>query len=60
MKKTNHLSLAQLVKNIETVAKQVPIGSLWVHYKNPDKYYRIVDLVIDEATDEVAVLYQGE
>lgn len=58
MKDTNHLSLEHLAKNIEIVEKHIPIGSSWVHYKNPDKHYHIMDLVIDEASDEVTVLYQ--
>ncbi len=48
-----------LRKEIEEGKKQVPVGSLWGHFKNPDKYYKIVDLVIIEETDEVGVLYKS-
>lgn len=59
MKKTNHISLEQLAMNIDDVSKVIPLWSLWFHYKNSEKRYRIVDLVIDEASDEVSVVYQG-
>lgn len=36
----------------------IPIGSKWKHRKKPDVHYTICDLVIDEATDMVAVIYE--
>ncbi len=54
-----HKSPDVLKNEIEEGKKQVPIGSLWGHFKNPDKYYEIVDLVIMEETDEVGVAYRS-
>ncbi len=36
----------------------IPIGSKWTHRKKPDALYTVCDLVIDEATDMVSVIYE--
>ena len=60
MTKTNHISLEQCAEKIEMISRDVPVGSWRVHWKNPDKPYRITNIVIDEATDEVAIVYQWQ
>lgn len=54
-----HKAPEVLRKEIEEGKKQVPVGSLWGHFKHPDNYYEIIDLVIIEDTDEVGVLYKS-
>lgn len=54
-----HKSPEVLRNEIEEGKKQVPIGSFWSHFKNPDKYYEIVDIVVMEETDEVGVAYRS-
>lgn len=60
MADSGHKSEEQLVRDLAQAAEQVPVGANYVHYKQPDWEYRyqIVDHVILEATDEVAVLYR--
>jgi hypothetical protein len=48
-----------LRQEIEEGKKQAPIGSLWAHFKSPDKYYEVVDLIIYEDTGEVDVVYKS-
>ncbi len=55
-----HVSLEELAKQLAAAAKEVEIGSLYVHYKDPTKKYRITGLVVLEATDEVAVVYEAQ
>ncbi len=53
-----HLSIDELKVLLSTYAVKIPIGSVWTHRKKPDVYYIICDLVIDEATDAIAVIYE--
>lgn len=48
-----------LRKEISDAQVQIPVGSLWGHFKNPDHHYEITGFVIIEETDEVGVLYKS-
>ena len=56
MVQVDHRPLSVLAGYLTAASRQVEVGGLYAHYKNPDKPY-VSDLVILEATDEVAVLY---
>lgn len=49
--------LKSLLQEAETLVK---VGGRYFHYKNPDKFYTVLDLVIIEATVEVGVVYRAE
>lgn len=51
------LELKSLLQEAETL---VQIGGRYFHYKNPDKFYTVLDLVIIEATEEVGVVYRAD
>ena len=53
-----HLSYEALKELLMTCAQTIPIGSVWTHWKKSDVQYVISDLVIDEATDSVSVIYE--
>jgi hypothetical protein len=53
-----HLSREELKEILEKYGQLIPIGSKWVHWKKPDAHYIVRDLVIDEATDGVSVIYE--
>ncbi len=50
------LSEAELLERLTEAAKLVTVGAEYIHYKN--KPYRVIDLVILEATNEICVVYQ--
>ena len=52
------LSEQTLVDMLAETAEQVTVGAEYRHYKN--KTYRVLDLAILEATNEVSVIYQAQ
>lgn len=55
-----HLSYQELSSHIQEVHLIVPVWSSRAHYKHPDVFYVIRDIVIDEKTDTPAIVYQKE
>lgn len=55
-----HLSPEALFSKLNLAKQKVIVGAKYYHYKHPELYYSIVDLVIIEATEEVGVLYRAE
>jgi hypothetical protein len=49
-----------LEDELNQAAKKVKVGGIYYHYKNPNNYYKVVGLGIQEATDKICVLYQAE
>jgi len=47
--------MQQLRNRLKTASKSVPIGATYMHYKGGN--YRVTDLVINEATQKVMVVY---
>ena len=56
----SHHSDGELTAKLADATAKVEIGALYYHYKNPTKRYRVVRLVVLEADESVAVLYQIE
>lgn len=57
---TDHLSESELLAQLEKARKKVEIGALYLHYRNPTQPYKVLDLAIIEATQEVGVIYRKE
>lgn len=55
-----HVPHEQLRTELEKRSLRVPLWSVWYHRKNSEISYVITDVVIDEATDEVAVVYEQQ
>ncbi len=53
-----HKSIDSLEKELLKAQKKVSIGSTYYHYKNPNVVYKVTDLVTDEATETVLVIYR--
>lgn len=51
-------SYDQLREELATAGNKITVGGLYVHYKHPEKPYRIIGFVVWEEDDSVAVLYQ--
>lgn len=49
----------QLLKSIEEAKKEVVIGGLYSHHKSKENMYVVLDLIIDEESTNVAVVYQA-
>ncbi len=49
-----------LSQKITDILKQVHIGERWVHYKNPNNTYIILEVGIIEKTEEVSIIYKSE
>lgn len=54
------LPIEELQQRLAAAAKEVVIGGIYAHYKDPSKTYRIKELVIIEATNQVGVVYEAE
>ncbi len=52
-----HKSYAELGQLLQQASSDVKVGGLYAHYKHPAQLYLVLDLVITEADDKVAVLY---
>jgi hypothetical protein len=55
-----HISPEKLRQLISAYAKKIPIGSKRYHRKTKEVTYLIIDLVIAEAADQVAVIYEQQ
>lgn len=53
-------SYEELQTMLTDAADQVPLGSIWKHYKDSEAAYEIKDIVIIESTKEVGVVYEPE
>lgn len=54
-----HKTLEALEAELKNSGAKAYIGRKCVHYKDAKKQYRILDTVIIEATEEVALIYQS-
>ena len=52
-----HIPEEALRDMLESAGTKVEIGSSYAHYKHPDLTYAVKELLIWEATDEIAVVY---
>lgn len=55
-----HKSQPALTQELKDATNKVHVGALYVHYKQPENTYRVTNLAIIEATDEVCVVYQAK
>ncbi len=52
------LALDLLLK-LEDAKKLVEVGGTYVHYRSPDKPYKVLAVALLEATEEPSVVYQA-
>ena len=55
MAHTSYRELAQRVKGAEM---KVRPGSVWHHWRDPQQHYRVIRVGIDEATEDLVVVYE--
>lgn len=54
--KKDTIELQQILKIAQN---QIVVGSIYAHYKNPTKHYKILSLALIESSEEIAVVYQS-
>lgn len=45
---------------LQQSAKSIQVGDIYYHSKKPDKSYKVLNLAITEANDEICVIYQAQ
>ncbi len=55
-----HKNEKSLLLELESAKSQVDVGGLYTHYKSSDKLYKVTQIAILEATDELCVIYQAQ
>jgi hypothetical protein len=55
----SHTPFEVLEKKLNTGFKQVKVGGIYFHYKNPDNYYVVESVGFIESTEEVSVVYRA-
>lgn len=56
--KVGHTPYSELEKKLEDAKAQVEVGGKYFHYKNPSELYKVINIGLLEATEEVCVMYQ--
>jgi hypothetical protein len=49
-----------LANKLIDAQKRVQVGAAYVHYRNPQKIYKVLNLALLEANEEVGVVYQAQ
>lgn len=57
---SDHKSEKELQLELKKARNIVHVGSFYRHYRDPHGCYKVLDLAIIEATQEVGVIYQKE
>jgi hypothetical protein len=55
----NHSSVEMLKQKCEYLAAEITIGQLYFHYRNPQVFYKVLALGLQEATEKPCVIYQN-
>jgi hypothetical protein len=55
-----HKSSDELKRELAAARQQVKVGGIYAHYKQPANTYKVLDVAVEEATDEVCVIYQAQ
>jgi hypothetical protein len=53
-----HIPQGELNQKLQQAARDVVVGATYGHYKYPDRTYQVLHLAIQEATEQVCVIYQ--
>lgn len=55
-----HSSELSLVSRISNAKRLVSVGSLYYHYRTPNLFYRVNDIVVNEETEQPVVIYEAQ
>ena len=54
-----HISHTELNQRIKAASAQVILGSIYKHYKYPERDYKVLGFAIQEASQKVCVRYRN-
>jgi hypothetical protein len=54
-----HKSQDYLSNRLKLAEKQVEVGKMYFHYKNPEQAYKVIKIAITEWDDEICVIYEA-
>ncbi len=54
-----HQSSEQLQQLIIAAKQKIAVGQIYIHYKDPNKRYRIAAIALDESSERVSIVYEG-
>lgn len=57
---SNHTNETDLLKQLDKCREIVLVGRLYYHYRTPTDFYKVLDIGLDEATENVVVIYQAQ
>jgi len=49
-----------LEAELNDAKSQLKVGGIYCHYKNPERYYKIIGFAVQEATEKICVIYQAQ
>lgn len=55
-----HKGEETLLAELEKAKSLVTVGGLYTHYKSSGKQYKVTQIAVLEATDELCVIYQAQ
>lgn len=53
-----HLSHIELASRVAAARTKVKVGELYYHWRNPDQHYRVLNVGINEADEQIVVIYE--
>ena len=53
-----HISYQELARRVKSAEMKVKPGAIYCHWKHPEQHYRVIRVGIDEATEELVVVYE--
>jgi len=53
-----HTSHIELAKRVAGARMKVKVGELYYHWRNPAKHYRVINVGINEADEQIVVVYE--
>lgn len=56
----SHKSAQELFAMLEDAKAKLEIGARYSHYKRPNDFYTLTDVVIIEADDSIGICYRAE
>lgn len=55
----SHSNIFTLTQKIQLAQKIVKKGASYYHYKTPNKYYKVIDIALQESNENPCVIYHS-
>lgn len=54
-----HTPYSELEKRKTEALKRVKVGGIYFHHKNPQTFYKVIEIAFQEADESLCVIYQN-